>query len=338
MRRGEGSVVRHGDGWRVFVTTERGRVSKVVHGTKRDAERELRAMLKTRPSGYTVGELCEDYVESVRRRQASGELAASTAEGYVYVIGKYIAPEFADLRVEFLKPARVRKFIEGLPANQRSVFKTFRQMMNWAERSELVEDNPFRKLQSPPPSRTITRTDVYDAAEVRQILEAVRGAGWLEIAVLVALGGGLRRGEICALDWEDFKDGVLAVSKSYGKDAPKTWHGNRSVRLPDAISATLEGFRGSGAMIQQNGLRIHPDGLTHAWVRFCRREGIRYLPFKNLRHTSLTLAYEATGDIYAVSRRAGHAGIGITTKYYARPDERIDAGVAEAMGNVLDGE
>ena len=343
MRRAQGSITRYGNGWRARATIHdldsgTRRVSKVVHGTRRDAEKVLAQLLKNdyRSKGRTFGDICDEYLKDCDLRVRRGELAPKTAHDYRAAVEGKIRPALG--HVSEPTPWHVRRFLDGIESNRRGAHTTLRQICNFAERRDLMESNPMRRMESPAPPRLAGRNDVYSADEVSTILDALDGEPeWFRRAVAIALGCGLRRGEICALDGSDLDGSRLSVSKTYGKDTPKTENGVRTVSIPAAMMPLLGSVAPSEPLIAIDGVRVHPDTLTHRWRRFTASHGIRYLPLKNLRHTSLTMAYQATGDIYAVSRRAGHAGIAITTRYYARPDQSIDDAVADALSDALGG-
>ena len=337
MRRAQGTILRYRDGWRAQATVHSAdgsvrRVSRVVHGSRKDAEKVLSELLAEDRAGRrrTFGEVCDEYLADCDRRVARGELEPHTVKGYRQNIEGKIRPALG--RVVDPTPHHVRRFLDGVDRGRHSVYSTLRQVCNFAERRELIRDNPMRRVEAPPLPQLAGRSDVYSADEVSAILEALPGEpAWFACAVAVAIGCGLRRGEICALDGADFDGARLSVTKAYGKEKPKTPSGVRVVSVPAFALPFLGSVAPSEPLVSISGVRVRPDTVSHRWRRFTRSHGFRDLPFKNLRHTSLTLAYEATGDIFAVSRRAGHAGIAITTRYYARPDQRIDDAVADAL-------
>ena len=342
MRRAQGSISRHGDGWRVFATIHDGmggtrRVSRVVRGNRRAAERALAELLKDdyrteRPR--TFSEVCDEYLADCDRRVKRGELRAHTVSDYRKYVELHIRPALG--RCTDPSPHQVRRLLDRLDRGRHPVHATLRQICNFGERRGLMASNPMRRVEAPPAPRLAGREDVYTADEVAAILGGLDSEPeWFRRAVAIAIGCGLRRGEICGLDGSDFDGSRLSVTKAYGKDAPKTENGIRTVSVPPSIMPLLGSVSPSKPLIEIDGVRVRPDTVTHRWRRFTASRGLRYLPFKNLRHTSLTMAYEATGDIYAVSRRAGHAGIAITTRYYARPDQRIDDAVADAMSRSM---
>ena len=341
MRRAQGSVMRHGDGWRVFATLHDGlggtrRVSRVVRGNRRDAEKALQELLKDdyNHNCRDFSDICDLYLADCDARVERGELQPHTAADYRKYVERRIRPALGRYREP--SASQVRHLLDGLRRGRHPVYATLRQVCNFAERRGLMSSNPMRRVDAPPAPKLAGREDVYTAAEVADILAALVGEPeWFRRAVAIAIGCGLRRGEICGLDGSDFDGQRLSVTKAYGKDSPKTENGVRTVSVPPAILPLLGSVSPSEPLVAIDGVRVRPDTVSHRWRRFTASHGFRDLPFKNLRHTSLTMAYEASGDIYAVSRRAGHAGIAITTRYYARPDQSIDDAVADAISASL---
>ena len=94
----------------------------------------------------------------------------------------------------------------------------------------------------------------------------------------------------------------------------------------------------SGPLIQNmNGTRMKPEVLTHLYCkeRDALPPDVTRVSLKNLRHTSLTLAFDSGADLLDVSRRAGHASTKITSDYYVRPKGDRDVKAAEMMGEAL---
>lgn len=339
MRRTEGSVVRYKNGWRVFATlsTEDGpkRVSKVVRGTRREAERVLRELLDETPTPRTIGDLCELYLDDLERRRSNGEMEVSTIRGYKSNIECHIIPLLGKLEAE-AKPGTIERVMSSLEANRLSVYKTLRQIYKWAFRLQIVASNPMDHVKSPPTRKPgVKKDEVYTAEECSVILSR-RKHEVLEIAVAIALGCGLRRGEICGLDWDDYNGTHLSVTKAYGKSTPKTENGNRVVMVPEFARATLDRRRGVGPILQIDGVRTHPDTVTKLWTRFLKENpDIRKLPFKNLRHTAASLAISNGASIISASRFLGHASIYITDKFYARPSQDSIDEVGSMIGSSL---
>lgn len=341
MRRAQGSIQKKGKGWRVFATVhdENGcprRVSKVVRGSRKDAENALALMLRSdyQPSPKTVGEICDLYLADLRSRVEHGTLEPSTLRGYVGHIENHIRPSLGDTDASTLRPFAIKAMLDSMRSNAHAVFKTMRQMMRWAVRMGLVAENPMDAVPSPRPNPpSVGKDDVYSPAEASEILHLPKPPA-LEIAVALALGCGLRRGEICGLDWEDYDGAHVSVSRAYGKARPKTRNGIRVLGLPRFATDVLDSHESVGAMLTTSKGRLHPDTLSDMWRRFLDgNPQVRRLPFKNLRHTSLSLMHATGSDLLTLSRVAGHASVSTTDRFYARVgQEMLDEAAARLDG------
>lgn len=343
MRRAQGSIQRWNGGWRVFATVhdENGcprRTSKVVRGSRKDAENALALLLRPdyAPIPKKVGEICDMYLADLHSRVEHGTLEPSTLRGYAGHIENHIRPALGSMDVSELRPFAIKAMLDSMPSNSLAVFKTMRQMLRWAMRMELISSNPMERMQSPPSNPpSVGREDVYSVAEVREILSLEKPPA-LEIAVALALGCGLRRGEICGLDWEDYDGEHISVTKAYGKTRPKTLNGIRTLGVPSFTADVLDAYASEGAMVRTSEGRVHPDTLSHLWRRFLdSNPQVRRLPFKNLRHTSLSLMHVSGVDLLTLSRVAGHASVSTTDRFYARVGQEVLDGAAERLGGLL---
>jgi integrase len=165
---------------------------------------------------------------------------------------------------------------------------------------------------SPP---TLTR------AEQRAILAATKANPRDHLIYSLALGTGLRLGELVGLnvgdvfllDWRP-KARILV--------RPEIAKRGRAgdVFLPDALIPKLKRFwrfkkaRGEDLepaaplLCSQAGRRLSPRRIQFAWREWQRRAGLgRPYPFHCLRHTSVTAVYRATHDLFVAQRFARHA-------------------------------
>src|SRR5262249_25565629 len=98
-----------------------------------------------------------------------------------------------------------------------------------------------------PPKVPPTEAAVLQATEIPQMFAALRAHDFYSIAVL-ALGTGMRRGELLALRWQDVDlDGsALRVERSLEQTrkglrfkSPKSAHGRRTISLAPAVVSEL---------------------------------------------------------------------------------------------------
>ena len=353
MRRYKGHIEPYKGGWRVFATIHDAygrsrRLTKVVRGSRREAERVLARLLdeEGRAPDERFSEVLSAYLEHAQARVRNGSMSPTTYRGYESNVRVHIEPALGAYRMKDLTPVRVNSFLDGLETSRASVYRTLRLVLRWAFRQGLADTDVMARVEPmEQPAPHVGEADVYSAEEVAAILTSPKIEGPFKTAVVIALSCGLRRGEICALDWEDYDGERLSVTKTYGRDRPKTASSRASVEVPGFAREHLGSIRQETGPIvtnMTNDGRMRPDTLSHLWEDLWNGPdpiGVKKLPFKNLRHTSLTLVYAETGDIMAAKERGRHSSVTITDKYYVRAarkaDEKAAAAIDEAIGKLL---
>ena len=174
-----------------------------------------------------------------------------TFASYRYVVRTHLAPALGDIPLALLSPAQVQAFLNAKSASglaPRTVGYlrgVLRQALGYAERMDLVTRNVAR-LARPPriPRRPVSPLTVEQA---RVFLAAISGDR-LEALYLVALGCGLRQGEILGLRWPDvdLAAGTLTVRYALARiegvlvlDEPKSATSRRVVPLPAFVREAL---------------------------------------------------------------------------------------------------
>jgi len=338
--------------WRVQVengfnaeTGKRSRSVRIVNGSKKQAEQvEAALMVKTGSPTHQRMTL-HQFWESLYLPDCQKRLVPSTVHGYEDKYNNHIRDDLGGYYLDKITPAVVSSWLNEIHGKSLKFesFKMLRQILNKAVRFDLIENNPCKRVE-PPKQPAEYEPDILPAEYVNAYLEAFRGAR-IEPAVLVALGGGLRRSEIVALNWRDYDgtsvtidDAITSVSGKAIKGDTKSKFSKRRVFLPPSICARLDELQERGAMVKNSdGKRINPDNLTHAYEKVLRKlpPEVPRISLKNLRHTSLSLAMKGGAELLTVSRRAGHSTIAITARYYLRPDPSVDIAAAAGLDSVF---
>jgi integrase len=201
--------------------------------------------------------------------------------------------------------------------------------------------------------------EILAPEQLKAVLASLRSPELRTIAD-VALGTGLRRGELLALRWQDAEldAAVLRVEQAVEQTkrggivmkAPKTRHGRRAVSLAPATVAVLRehwkaqqetrlalglGKAPAAAFVFANwdGSVRSPQWLTQAWRRAMAAAGLA-VTFHSLRHTHASTLIAAGLDVLTISRRLGHGSPVITLGVYGhlfKPDDRAAAIMEAAL-------
>lgn len=335
-----------------------------VHGTKKDAERELRRLLHemdtgsfVEPSKLTVGE----YLERWLNEYASVRVAPLTLRRYQIVVRDHLIPLLGDIPLAKLTPMEIQKaYLKDLENGNKRVpgklapqsvaqhHRVLRKALKQAVRWQLLSRDPSDGVE--PPRFTRKEMAVLDEADVLRLLERMKGHMYY-LPVLMAVTTGMRRGEILALRWQDvdLETGNVRVRRTVQElkggitfKEPKTAKSRRTVKLPADVLQALQKHRTKqaedklflGAQYQDNGLvfaefsgkPIRPSRLTMSFGQFARKMGYN-MRFHDLRHTHATLLLKAGVNPKVVSERLGHSTVGTTLDVYSHvlPDMQDEA-------------
>lgn len=149
------------------------------------------------------------------------------------------------------------------------------------------------------------KKDIYipDDEDIKKVLEIVKNTE-LEIPILLAAFGPMRRGEICALTSDDVHGNIVTVNKSLVKDSngkwhiktPKTFSSYRNIEYPDFVINKIKGIKG-------NIVTMTPNAITDAFLKILRKNNIPEFRFHDLRHYAVsTLHAINVPDKYIMAR------------------------------------
>ena len=276
----------------------------------------------------TVEDMLGQWLE-----EGCDHLRPTTLHFYRWRIEHHITPKIGTRDARRMTPVELARFYRDNELSETSrhhLHAIIKTAYAWALEEELVTANPAKKVKHPPrlsPEPQRTWTD-------QEIATAIRDAAGTRLEVPIALAGwaGLRRGEICALRWEDIDldHGVLVVRRSLSyvcgelvEQAPKTKAGRRVVPLAAPVAEVLrrQVRRGPYVVSRKDGSRVPPHDVSSAFRRFVKRYP-REVSFHGLRHSFATnLIYRAKADIKLVQELLGHADPATTARIYLHPTD-----------------
>lgn len=220
----------------------------------------------------------------------------------------------------------------------------------------MIPFNPADRVKQPKATKFVRKLPEEDG--VKRLFASVRGTEY-EIGVHLAVACGLRRGEICglewdAIDWENHKlliDRAIIQTKTTGRivDMPKE-DKIRTLFIPDTLIEILRAARekqkaaaemlGSG-YVQNNLIVKHNDGtpytptaMSSAICDAIRRAGIQ-TTLHGLRSTYVSIGYKLKVDEKAMAEAAGHHSVEFNRAKYQTVYDSMKAEIAEKMDEAL---
>lgn len=243
---------------------------------------------------------------------------------------------------------------------QRHYHRFLSSMLDTAVQWQRIKSNPCFSVAAP---KSDTKETAYlNETQTAELIAALdEEAIMYRTAILLILNMGLRRGELCALKWEDidFKRAVMTIRRNAvyisGQgvmlDTPKTKNSRRSLKIPAACIPMLQEYKlwqeeqkakmgdvwvnDDFIFTSWNGSIMRPDTLGGWFAKFIKRNNLPHITLHGLRHTNATLLIAAGTDLRTVANRLGHAQTSTTADIYAHAIQSADAAAAEQINNIL---
>lgn len=292
-------------------------------------------------------------------------LSPTTVRGYMGWIDLEIIPTLGALQLAEVTAAHLDHLYRDMiargcaPASVRQVHAIIRRFFNQAMKWEWTSFNPA--LLASPPKVPTAQVVTPNIDQLQTILEEAKAVHpqWEAYFTLAAMTG-MRRGELCALHWDDCLDTGVSVTKSLiytpaggTREAPTKTHQGRYIALDAVAKAVIDrqkerlGYATSSlslAMVRNPYLfysspdgstPVHPDSPSKLFRRIADKHGWRELHLHSLRHFSATQLVAAGMDVRTVAGRLGHADASITLKVYSHVLDAKNREAASIMGALL---
>lgn len=353
------------------------RIRKTVYApTKREVQDKLdelrsdaRVGMLPGASGMTVGQLLDQWLKTTEPKTA-----ARTHEERQRIVKNHLKPRLGGARLDRLTAL----YVEGLYADMhrdkvgpfavRSAADQLSIALNYAVRLRLIPANPAKAVDKP---RLPKREPTFLTADQAKRLLVAAGASNLSALVALALGSGMRQGELLALGWEDIdtRAGTVTVRKAltqtkaagFALKEPKTAASRRTVALPafavDALTAhktaaLKAGVIASPVFCTRTGNYLDKKNVLRAFRGIVKRANraaaeadaknkteTKPIPdrlrFHDLRHSVASLLLSTGHSLRAVSQRLGHANPTMTLRVYGHVMPGDDAKLAAGLNALM---
>ena len=333
-------------------------------GSKTEARAErARLMAEMRPKAehrtdYTFSELFEAWL-------SAADLQATTALAHRRLYSRHVGPAIGDVKLRELGARQLEDLYATLhrPAvdggaglHERSVRRIHAVVNSALKRAvawEWLDRNPAEFARPP---RIHGRPETYTPTLIelqRAFLAAAEVGDWALAFVWCAAATGMRRGELCGLQWADVdgaaqvihvRRAVVDVGGKPVEKAPKTGRG-RVVEVPAELVAVLAAYQAGQVWLgpwlwssTAGATRVHPDKLTASWNAVKERAGIpAACRLHDLRHAygSILAQHGGEGMVAAIAAQLGHGDMSTTMRHYISSLTSGRRAAADAIGALL---
>lgn len=242
-------------------------------------------------------------------------------------------------------------------------YQTLRNILNFALRFGYLKDDPCKYLSvKDKPHQKIQEIDFLAPKDAQRYLSCLENEPlyWRALEnVLITTG--LRRGEVCGLQWGDIdKDKLtITVNRNVTRDenadnkihigTPK----NKESRIVP-ISARVYSLLVSLKNEQEEKYKVtilptafvfcrdgdlytpcYPTEPTRWQRKFVERYGLPKVSPHDLRHTAATLALQGGADLKQVQSLLGHSDPSTTMKFYAGVTDEMQRRTVEGIESVI---
>ncbi|RYM02769.1 site-specific integrase [Sporolactobacillus sp. THM7-7] len=296
------------------------------------------------------------FVERWKKEYGRIDLDPNTFENYCYELDASITPFFQKARLAKIGTYDIVQYMNqekrngvgpyALEMRHRAIRSVFRKAKEW----EVIKQDPSRAVKKPKIKRR--EKEVLNEKEIDILLDTIEKIPIMhQLMILIALTGGLRRGEVLGLD--------IDQDINYKNRRAHVWH---SLQETKANRRRLKAVKSDSERVvifsqflvdklteyrklrwkERNAigdkwvgynddegnkhflLFSHPDGTPYAphtvsqmWKRFVKRTGIKNIGFHDLRHSAATFWLSQGVKMKTVQKILGHHDITTTMNLYA---------------------
>jgi integrase len=298
--------------------------------TEAAARRQLEAVQRRLARGLPVEEGRMTVAEYALEWLAQLQVKPATSAMYGSIVRHQLG-HLAEMRLTRVAPPDIRAVLkererEGYSGRtRRAVLDVLRMIFRLAEHDGLVERNPAATVTAP---RIDAKEPVHlDATQARRFLDAASDDALYALYAL-ALGTGLRRGELLALTWRDIGPSLDHLVVRRGKTAAAA----RTVPIPSFAAVALRALRPrplSGPIWPYS-----PSYVTRHVAVICQRAGVPVIGMHALRHSCASILLAEGVPIEVIRSILGHSRVEMS-RYYARPEDDARRAALDKLGRAI---
>ena len=316
----------------------------------------------TEDSRMTLDEWLDHWLDEYKE----GTIRPSTMYGYRQYAKHYIKPILGDKVISRITSTDIQRMYTRLKREGRvhehpeyghqlsdsmlsRIHAMLHHAMKDAQRAHLIARNPTEGTVVPKPN--YRPKQILNEEQLDTFLEAIEQDEVWRDFFYTELTTGLRRGEICGLQWEDFDEaeGTLKIVRSVSSrkagaleiGETKTNKGRRTISLPDSTAQRLRERKKAAISQWIFPTPLHPEepvNPSYAYHRLktiLKNTGLPSIRFHDLRHTFATHALAGSVDAKTLSGILGHTNASFTLDTYTHVTGDMQKQAANIVGDFM---
>ena len=315
---------------------------------------------------FTAKKLSE-WLDRWLTEYKAGTVRPGTLKNYRCYIEYYIKPQLGDKQISLISQQDIQRMYRRLKTEGRihehpemdhqlsdsmvrHIHSTLHAALKDAVQAHVIPRNPTEGTTAPKPNykpkRILTRAELDAFLKVVEQDEVWRDFFQTELMT------GLRRGEICGLQWNDFDEntGTLKVCRTlhsqrkgeYTVGETKTNQGMRTIILPHSVTEILR-RRKADAISQwifpdpvKPEDPVDPNAAYRHMKTLLQRAGLPSIRFHDLRHTFATHALTSGVDAKTLSGILGHTNASFTLDTYTHVTSDMQKTASGIVGGFME--
>jgi len=294
-------------------------------------------------SKHLFSECAEKYMELYK----AGGVGPTTYSSYMQQMKKHVLPAFSARYIEDISWADIQQFYNDKTALNKESKRKLRTVLNivfiGAMKDSFIQRNPTKLVTiTGRPSTPRAILTVEQMADIISNIGSVKNESdrrYLALAVAHAM----IPEEILGLRWEDINLDAKQISirravvhpernKPVIK-SPKEDARIRTIGIVPGMEQHIVSSTPSEGFVFGGSEPLSFQAFKRMWERIGKQINLYGATTYNFRHTVLTDAYDATGDVKAVQAQAGHATPTMTMGRYVHGRTRTDQ-VAKSIASL----
>ena len=386
----EGSVRKKGTTWYyryyIYIDGKKKQIERKGGKTKKEALEKLNEELYREQNGIERPKetLLSNYLDMWLEEFVKIENSENTYTRYKGTVNKYIKPNLGNLRLCDIKVIHLHRFLNNLKnttisnsykklsnTTVQKHFMVLNTALNKAVKLQMINDNPCKYIDVP--KRDKFKANILTLEEFNKIFSSLDIKKYddhlMQLAMSLTLELGLRRGEMCGLQWNDIdfnnktlsvKQALIRVYNEYKIANLKTESSYRTIPLSDNLIKILKehkniqnknklhygelycstnkfnGINYDLIFTNELGSYVIPSRFLQRLKRLCKYNEIdKNIRWHDLRHTNATVLLQTGVSMKVIQERLGHSLMQTTSDIYAHVTENLNREATNVLSTEL---